>query len=210
MDSTEELITKLLLVLLVGGTIGAEREYRSKSAGFRTMILICLGSFLFTTFGMYITGSTTDRIASNIVTGIGFLGAGVIFQSENRINGITTATTIWAVAALGMGIAGGFYQIVLIASGIVLVSLYFMTHFETMIDTINQSRNYKIVSLYKDDMIGEYETVFSEHRLRFKRVKQSKSGNYITGTWVVSGKKENHLKFIKKILKDETVIEFEF
>lgn len=116
MPTIDILIERLLLVILVGGLIGAEREWRSKSAGFRTMILICLGSFLFTTFSILIGNSTNDRIASNIVTGIGFLGAGVIFKSDNRINGITTAATIWATAALGMGIADGAYALVLIST----------------------------------------------------------------------------------------------
>jgi putative Mg2+ transporter-C (MgtC) family protein len=95
MPSIDVLLLQLLMVIVVGGLIGAEREYHSKNAGFRTMILICLGSFLFTTFSIHISGSSSDRIASNIVTGIGFLGAGVIFKSDNRINGITTAATIW-------------------------------------------------------------------------------------------------------------------
>src|SRR5688572_3924863 len=111
MPPFDVLLLGFFLVILVGGLIGVEREYRSKSAGFRTMILICLGSFLFTTFSIHISGGTDDRIASNIVTGIGFLGAGVIFQSENRINGLTTAAAIWATAALGMGIADGLYGI---------------------------------------------------------------------------------------------------
>src|SRR5687768_18514096 len=97
MPSFDVLLFRFLLVIIVGGLIGAEREYRSKSAGFRTMILICLGSFLFTTFSIYISGGTIDRIASNIVTGIGFLGAGVIFKSDNRINGLTTAVDIWVM-----------------------------------------------------------------------------------------------------------------
>src|SRR5215213_8253285 len=123
MLSFDVLLFRLLLVVLVGGAIGAERELRSKSAGFRTMILICLGSFLFTTFSIHITESSPDRIASNIVTGIGFLGAGVIFKSDNRVNGITTAATIWAVAALGMGIADGLYLIVAVSTVIVLAAL---------------------------------------------------------------------------------------
>jgi len=174
MPSFDVLLLRLLLVVLVGGLIGAEREYRSKSAGFRTMILICLGSFLFTTFGILISGSTSDRIASNIVTGIGFLGAGVIFQSENRINGLTTAATIWITAALGMGIADGFYFIVLISTAIILISLFLFTQLENWIDKVNQSRIYKIVSPYKENLLKDYETYFREHRLRFKRLKQSK------------------------------------
>ena len=126
MPSIEVLLFRLFLVILVGGLIGAEREYRSKSAGFRTMILICLGSFLFTTFSIHISGSTNDRIASNIVTGIGFLGAGVIFQSDNRVNGLTTAATIWATAALGMGIADGYYTIVLAGTAVVLLPFFYL------------------------------------------------------------------------------------
>jgi putative Mg2+ transporter-C (MgtC) family protein len=210
MPSFEILLLRLLLVVLVGGLIGAEREYRSKSAGFRTMILICLGSFLFTTFGIFISGSTNDRIASNIVTGIGFLGAGVIFQSENRINGLTTAATIWITAALGMGIADGFYSLVLVSTAIVLISLFLFTKLESWIDRVNQLRTYKIVSPYKENLLKDYEVYFKEHRLRFKRMKQSKIGNDITGSWIVQGSEKNHKGFVKRIMHDENVKEFEF
>lgn len=210
MPSLEILLFRLFLVVLVSGCIGAEREYRSKSAGFRTMILICLGSFLFTTFGIYISGSTSDRIASNIVTGIGFLGAGVIFQTENKVNGLTTAATIWAVAALGMGIAGGFYLAVIISTVIILTSLYFFTKLENWIDQINQLRHYKIVSNYKEELLYHYEDLFKNHRLHFKRMKQSKAGELITRTWLVQGSGKNHNKFIEEILHDASVTEFEF
>lgn len=86
---------RLALSLIIGAVIGAEREYRSKSAGLRTMVLVCVGSCLFTILSIRIGANTsTDRIASNIITGIGFLGAGVIFKETNRVTGITTATTI--------------------------------------------------------------------------------------------------------------------
>jgi putative Mg2+ transporter-C (MgtC) family protein len=210
MPSLDVLLFRFLLVIIVGGLIGAEREYRSKSAGFRTMILICLGSFLFTSFSIHITGGTNDRIASNIVTGIGFLGAGVIFKSDNRINGITTAASIWATAALGMGIADGQYTIVLIATGIVLASLFLFTKLESWIDHINQTHNYKIVSLYKPDLLEQYEQMFRQHNLNYKRLKQSKNGEYISGSWVVNGVEKNHNSFIEKILHDSSVKEFEF
>src|SRR3954464_8659835 len=139
MPSIEEFMLRLLMVIGVGGIIGAEREYRSKSAGFRTMILICLGSFLFTTFSKYMSNVSPDRIASNIVTGIGFLGAGVIFKSDNRVNGITTAAAIWAVAALGMGIADGLYLIVAVATAIIMGALLLLEKLEVIIDRVNQS-----------------------------------------------------------------------
>ena len=210
MPALETLLFQILIVIVVGGLIGAEREFRSKSAGFRTMILICLGSFLFTTFSIHISGSTSDRIASNIVTGIGFLGAGVIFQSENRMNGITTAATIWAVAALGMGIADGAYILVLLCTLLILISLLLLTKLENLIDKINQSHTYKIVSTYKEDLLKEYELLFEECQLRYKRIKRTKKGDSIIGTWIVQGSEKNHNKFTKKLLHHPSVKEFEF
>lgn len=210
MPTLDVLLTRLLLVVLVGGIIGAEREYRSKSAGFRTMILICLGSFLFTTYSIHISGSSSDRIASNIVTGIGFIGGGVIFQSDNRLNGITTAAAIWAVAALGMGIADGAYQSVLISTAIILAALLLLTRLENLIDNINQSHTYKIVSVYKEDLLKEYEALLTECNLRYKRVKRTKNGDYIIGTWMVHGTEKNHNRFTRRILHDSSVKEFEF
>lgn len=198
------------MVIAVGGIIGAEREYRSKSAGFRTMILICLGSFLFTVFSKYMSDVSPDRIASNIVTGIGFLGAGVIFKSDNRVNGITTAATIWAVAALGMGIANGFYFLVLVSTVIILASLLLLTKLEFIIDHLNQSHTYKIVSPYKEELFKEYEDLFKECHLSYKRVKRAKSGENIIGVWLVQGAEKNHNCFTKKIIHHPGVVEFEF
>lgn len=210
MPSFDVLILRLFLVIIVGGLIGAEREYRSKFAGFRTMILICLGSFLFTTFSIYISGSDSDRIASNIVTGIGFLGAGVIYRSDNRINGITTAAAIWVTAALGMGIADGLYGIVLAGTAIVLAALFLFTKLERWIDKIHQLKNYRIVSPYKEDLLDQYEELFRKFNLKYKRVRRSRKGDDIIGSWAVQGIEVNHNKFIEAVLHDHTVKEFEF
>ena len=210
MPSIVELIEQLLLVILVGGLIGAEREFFNKSAGFRTMILICLGSFLFTTFSIVISGSTNDRIASNIVTGIGFIGAGVIWKNDNRINGLTTAATIWATAALGMGIAAGHYILVLVCTGMVLASLLLFTRLERFIDKVNQSRVYKIVSPYKEELLTQYEERFKVYKLKYSRIKQTKIGNDIVGSWLVLGPEKAHKLFVDSILHDPTVKEFEF
>ncbi len=210
MPSREEFLLQLLICVLVSGLIGAEREFRSKSAGFRTMILICLGSMLFTTFSIHATATETDRIASNIVTGIGFIGAGVIFKSDNRINGITTAATIWAVAALGMGIAFRAYEITGIATLVILVSLLLLTKLERVIDRINQVHTYRIVSAYKDDLLKEYEHLMDDCRLHYKRMKRAKNGDYIIGVWMVQGSEKNHNKFSKEILHHSSVKEFEF
>src|ERR1041385_3347429 len=102
---------KLFAALVAGSIIGAEREYQSKNAGFRTVILITLGSCLFTILSE-VMGGTHDpaRIAANIITGIGFLGAGAIFKEGVTVKGLTTASVIWIAAAVGMSIGIAEYE----------------------------------------------------------------------------------------------------
>ena len=103
-----ELMLRLLLAAGLGAVIGIERESRQKPAGLRTNILIALGSALFTMLSIDIggVGSTPDRIAAQVVTGVGFLGGGAILRSGRNIHGMTTAATIWVNAAVGVA-AGG-------------------------------------------------------------------------------------------------------
>src|SRR3954447_25938140 len=125
MEFVTEDIVKLLISFVLGVVIGTEREYRSKSAGLRTLILIAVGSTLFTIISIK-TGPDAGRIAANIVTGIGFLGAGIIFREDNRVVGLTTAAIVWVTAALGMGIGAGLYAITLssfVIAGLSLVIL---------------------------------------------------------------------------------------
>src|SRR5579872_7141716 len=148
---TQDILLKLVLSIVIGGILGAEREYRSKSAGFRTLTLICLGAAIFTIFSQIIGGSgNPDRIASNIVTGIGFVGAGVVFKGDgtSKVNGITTAAMIWVTAALGMTIGAGYWLTAIIATGMVLVVLFIFSLLEGWIDRANQIRKYRIVCLF--------------------------------------------------------------
>ncbi len=206
-----DIIEKLLLSILVGGAIGAEREYRSKSAGFRTLTLICMGSALFTIFSEYIgAGGNPDRIASNIATGIGFVGAGVIFKGDFGVNGITTAAMIWVTAALGMGIGGGYEWVAVIACGMILMMLLLFGFVENYIDRLNQMRNYRIVSDFREETMHRFEQRFKEHHLKFKRGREIKSGDTLTGEWFVRGSQKNHLACIHRMLHDAEVQRFEY
>lgn len=103
-----------MVAALLGGLIGAEREWRGRGAGLRTNSMVAMGSCLFTILSIDafpVKGSSQDtaRIAAQIVTGIGFLGAGVVLHSGNKVRGLTTAATIWQVAAIGMTVGTGFY-----------------------------------------------------------------------------------------------------
>lgn len=103
--SIDDIVLRISLAFGLGAIIGIEREYLNKAAGLRTLILISLGSCMFTIFSILIAERTPDRIASNIVTGIGLLAAGVIFKEDTRVKGLTTAASIWVTAAIGMGLA---------------------------------------------------------------------------------------------------------
>jgi putative Mg2+ transporter-C (MgtC) family protein len=211
---TGEIFWKLVLAVIVGGLLGAEREYRSKSAGFRTLTIICLGATIFTILSKIIGGTTPDRIASNVVVGIGFVGAGVIFKgdsSQNKISGITTAAMIWITAALGMGIGAGYELISFAACLLILGVIILFSLLEGWIDRMNQIRNYRIVCSFENETLHRYEELFRTHHLKFRRSRQSKSSaNVFTGEWVVQGTEQNHRHCIHEILRDSNVQAFEF
>jgi putative Mg2+ transporter-C (MgtC) family protein len=120
-----EIVRRLLLAAALGGLIGAERELRHKSAGFRTNILIAIGSALFTIMSFELATSATDptRIAAQIVTGIGFLGAGAIIRTRGGVQGLTTAATVWVNSSIGMACGGGEYRVAVIAGALTLAVL---------------------------------------------------------------------------------------
>ena len=129
-----EIAVKLLLACLCGGIIGYSREKEKKAAGLRTNIMVCLGSTLFTVlsigFGQKYPGTDMARIASNIVTGIGFIGAGTILQAGGSVIGITTAASIWTVAAIVMALGASFYIAAGMATLLSFLVLWFLHKFE--------------------------------------------------------------------------------
>jgi len=109
-------IFSIVLAVVLGAAIGIEREFSGKAAGLRTNILICLGAAVFTIISKRMAGGddSLTRIAAQIVTGVGFLGAGAIIQDRGGVHGLTTAATIWFVASLGMACGAGFYELAVI------------------------------------------------------------------------------------------------
>lgn len=135
--SDAELIQRLLLAALLGGALGFERELRQKSAGLRTNILIAIGSALFTLMSYELAdaaGADPGRIAAQIVTGIGFLGAGAIIRRDGDVHGLTTAATIWVNAAVGVAAGGGEYHLAFMATGVTLGALLLLHPIEKIID----------------------------------------------------------------------------
>jgi putative Mg2+ transporter-C (MgtC) family protein len=132
-----ELTQRLLLAALLGGLLGLEREWRNKDAGLRTNILITMGSALFTLMSIELTDAANgdpSRVAAQIVTGIGFLGAGAIMRTNGGVQGLTTAATIWVNAAIGVAVGGGEYHIAVLATVITLAVLLVLQPIEKYID----------------------------------------------------------------------------
>ena len=112
MDLTPAIILKLVLAAALGGLVGLERELRGKPAGLRTNMFICAGSALFTVLSELMArqwGGDATRIASNLIHGIGFIGAGSIIRAQGAVRGLTTAATIFVLASVGMAVGSGFY-----------------------------------------------------------------------------------------------------
>ncbi|HEY8173629.1 MAG TPA: MgtC/SapB family protein [Dehalococcoidia bacterium] len=122
-----EIVGRIALAAFLGGVIGLEREYRGYPAGVRTMALVCMGSALFGDMSLVYAGN--DRIAAQVVTGIGFLGAGLIFREGISVRGVTTAATIWTVAAIGITVSVEGYIIAIFASllAVLLLELRMVT-----------------------------------------------------------------------------------
>lgn len=205
-----ENLIKLGMAVLIGGIVGAEREFRDKAAGFRTIILITVGSALFTIFSLSLDpGFTRTRIAANIVTGIGFLGAGAIVREHGRVGGLTTAATIWLAAALGMGIGGGELLFVSISTITVLFVLLIFPRLEIWIDRIREARSYKIVITSSNyDKVKVIEEAIRAYDLRVYDHHQSRTGDMIVGTWHTIGKPDHHDRFVSDMLKDPDIREF--
>ncbi|WP_221390520.1 MgtC/SapB family protein [Dyadobacter sp. NIV53] len=209
MEFLTEDIYKLLVSFLLGAIIGTEREYRSKSAGLRTMILIAVGSTLFTILSAKI-GSDADRIAANIVTGIGFIGAGIIFRENNRVVGITTAAIVWVTAALGMGIGAGMYAVTLSCFIIAGLSLVILTPIQKYIRHKSQIRNYRLMCIYHKSSLKNYEEFFKNNHLKILRGEQNRSGSHITGNWTLQGSQKMHEEVTEYLLNDPEILEFDF
>ena len=203
-------ILKLFLSVLVGSILGIEREVRGKSAGFRTLALICFGATLFTIIS-YILGidPNRDRLAANVITGVGFLGAGVIFRTNSSVSGITTAASIWIAAALGMMIGIGEYEITGISLVLALMILYTLDFIQFWIDDKFQHRNYTITFRTSGPTGPFYEQFKTLHlKLDSKKMKVSRSDQQLILNFSISGK-ESDLDVLNEWLVANPLI-FEF
>jgi len=206
-----ESLFKIILSIFIGGALGAEREFRSKSAGFRTLILISLAATLFTILSMGLGGKgNPDRIASNILTGIGFLGAGVIFKEENKVMGLTTAITIWVVSALGMCIGFGLYALAMEAGILSLLVLYSFSKIQGWMDRLSQVRNYMIRFSDTEELEEEFREVIKRLHLISLDVKYYKANQDKTLWWTLKGNQKNQDQWVHHLIMDKRILELNY
>lgn len=200
---------KLLMAVAIGGLIGAEREFRGKAAGLRTIIFICVGATFYTMVSLKL-GSPQDptRIASNIVVGVGFLGAGTILRGEGRVVGLTTAATIWLAAALGMGIGGGYFGPVVIATAVALLVLLVFPRVEMWMDRLLDMRTYEVILPIRLELVQELEAMIRASGLKLRHGSRSKAASEMLCIWQVSGSSAAHVVFTDKLLSHPEVRRF--
>lgn len=156
-------IVKVTLAACLGGLIGLEREWRGREAGFRTNMLIAMGACLFTLISIHgfplesSAARDTGRVAAGIVTGIGFLGAGALFQTPHRVKGMTTAATIWLVAAIGMTVGVGAYALAIFSSILTFVILRLLKPVSTTVARRHNSQPVAVHPVEPDDLDPEQE-----------------------------------------------------
>ncbi len=207
MDIQLEDIIKLLAALVVGGLIGAERELRHKVAGFRTLIFICLGATLFTLLSLKLCGGSGDRsrIAANIVSGVGFLGAGAIWRDGGRISGLTTASAIWVAAALGMGIGAGEFALIALATGLLLVVLAVFPNLEYWLEGARYKRLYELAIPARVEKLRELEARVHECGLQIRTRRQQKEEDRLICHWILFGPPANHQRLLDLLVSDPDV-----
>jgi putative Mg2+ transporter-C (MgtC) family protein len=190
-------LIKIGIAVLCGAILGFERQYKNKTAGFRTIILICLGSTIFT----MISQRAGQGVNINLVTGVGFIGAGVIFKDNISVNGLTTAAVIWVAAAVGMATGSGNYTLALISTMLTVLVLILFHLFENYLDKIHHEKLLNVVfnSTNYDDLLL-LENIIHQHNLKLQRRLVDKKDGCLQVVIFVTGHKDHIAKLDEKLL----------
>ncbi len=200
-----ELVLRLFLALIIGFAIGFERKMRFKEAGIRTHTIVSIGSCLYMIISMFaFEGADTSRVAAQIVSGIGFLGAGMIFYHKEMVHGLTTAAGIWATAAIGMAAGAGWYILSIVAT-VLIILLQCIMH--TNFKVFHAHHFVKVNLVYKDQSGNVTEQIKKTfHVERFTKISAKKDGEDITFSAVLSTDKILSAMEIQKLLTENPSI----
>ena len=202
---------KLLLAAILGGIIGIERQIRDKPAGLRTNILICVGSTLFMSISTKVAqllGGDPTRIAAQIISGIGFLGAGVVLHSHGFVLGLTTAATIWVVAGVGMALGSGMYLVALFATAMSLLTLYFLSFVEDRIQG-RRSYSYALVVSNLNQALASIHRVLQESSVSAASFNFKKEAGHYQVWFNLLIPRETNIKIIQRLSEVPEIIQVE-
>ncbi len=180
MLSFHEIVIRLIFAGVLGAAIGVERDLRRRPAGIRTSMFVCMATAMFTILSGELshawgdTGST--RIASNIVQGIGFLGAGAILRDAGGVVGMTTAATIFVEAAIGMAVGGGFYGVAGAATGLVLFALVVLSWVADRFGLKSRNMMFRLTTSHADSVAGEVQRLMAQMKITMQQFRVSMAG----------------------------------
>jgi len=193
-DDYSGFLLRIAVSIGLGGLIGFERELRDKPAGFRTIILICLGACLFAIMSDVAGGPDGEhtRIAAQIVSGIGFLGAGAILRDRQTIVGLTTAATIWSVAAVGIAVGFGHIVLGIYGTAAILVALLLFDGIEKWIGNRRDIQDYDFLTGHDDEALARVKTLFSREGLHIRKLRFYESDSSLHFSVIAMGSKTAH------------------
>jgi putative Mg2+ transporter-C (MgtC) family protein len=200
----------LLIAMALGACIGIERELSDKAAGLRTNILICVGACLFTLVSVRIFDVRDAHIPAQILAGVGFLGAGAIMRDGEHVTGLTTAATIWVVAAIGMTVGFGHTSLAASASLIVLVVQAIFPRMDAWVDELRQRHTFRISSDLDDNGLEQIKTIFRDADVNVLRRKLMKKNGLYYSEWYVSGPRLEQKNVVRMLLNNSHVRELTY
>jgi putative Mg2+ transporter-C (MgtC) family protein len=200
-----EYVVRVLVAVVLGGLIGFERELHDKPAGLRTIMLICLGACIFTIASELVGGPdwNSTRIAAQIVTGIGFLGAGAIIRDRQDVVGLTTAATIWTVAAIGMAAGFGLLALATFGTIVILIALLVFDFLEHWVGRRRDIQEYRFVAPKANDTFDRVGGLFKRARLGIRKRDYYEEGASLVFDITAMGSKKDHERLRAELARSE-------
>ncbi len=200
-------LTRLVLAAILGGFIGLERELRHRPAGLRTNMFICFGAALFTVLSRALAETPSDytRIAAQIIPGIGFIGAGSILHTRGLTTGLTTASTLFVVASVGMAAGGGLYVTAVFATGVVLITLFTLGHMERTFNVKTLLNTYEVTGMSLDEITQEVNGILEHKHRMMQNTVSGGTSQHIRLQFDVAGSNRDQNELLRA-LKASTVL----
>jgi putative Mg2+ transporter-C (MgtC) family protein len=202
-----DLLLQLALAVVLGGAVGLQRELKGKPAGLRTNILICLGATLFTVLSYRFAPSNGDsgRVAAQILTGVGFIGAGTILHMRASVVGLTSAATIWVVAAIGMALGSGAYVEAIGTAALVLVVLEGLEKLEFLIARRYSTSRLVVHVRPEQTALQELEAVVRGHGLEIEHTASRRDGADLVAELEIRGPRRQHDQLLAQLMRHPLV-----